>query len=361
MRARHLAPALLTLGIVPTLAGCAHDAGQPDGQPAASAAASQAEPPADAATPDAAPQQQAQQQQQPQAHATAKAEPQAAGQAAPAAPAAQAAPAGPSSSGTLAAARLPGEPLPEDCTFHTTDSGLQYAVVRTGKEGEGCTSTDIVTVHYTGYLLDGTRFDGTPAGMPARFPAANLIEGWQEALGRMTPGTKLKLRVPSELAYGETGIDGVIPPNADLVFDMELVAAEPGPQPRPAPAPLPVPAFERPADDELTTTESGLAYRVVTAGTGATPVATDTVTVHYAGWLTDGKPFDNSYERGEPASFPLDRVIAGWTEGLQLMREGGTSIFVIPSELAYGERGAGGTIPPGATLVFRVELLSIDG
>jgi peptidylprolyl isomerase len=254
-----------------------------------------------------------------------------------------------------APASLPGATLPEDCVFVTTATGLKYAVLAKGRDGEGCSSNDTVTVLYTGYLTDGTRFDGTEANAPATVPAGNLIEGWKEALGLMTPGTKLKLVIPWKLAYGADGYPGVIPPRADLVFDMELVEAKAGP------TPLAVPAFVKPGEGELRTTDSGLQYMVVSAGTGRTPAETEQVSVHYAGWLTDGTLFDNSYARGEPTTFPLNRVIPGWTEGLQLMQEGGTSIFVIPSELAYGDRGAGATIPPGATLIFRVELLKIGG
>jgi peptidylprolyl isomerase len=260
-----------------------------------------------------------------------------------------------------ATSQLPGTALPANCTFETTPSGLKYAVLAQGSDGNGCQITDTVTVHYTGYLLDGQRFDGSQPGSPATFPAAAVIDGWQEALGMMTPGTKLKVVVPSKLAYGKRGIEGLIPPDSDLVFDMELVAVKAGPKLPQAPTPLPVPAFELPADSEMTATSSGLQHKVVTAGSGRTPAATDTVTVHYAGWLTDGTLFDNSYARGEPTSFPLNRVIRGWTEGLQLMQEGGTSIFMIPSDMAYGPGGAaGGLIPPNATLIFRVELLSVD-
>jgi len=119
------------------------------------------------------------------------------------------------------------------------------------------------------------------------------------------------------------------------------------------------PAFSLPADDACTATASGLKYEVVNAGTGNKPGASDNVTVHYAGWLTDGTPFDSSYGRGQPATFPLNAVIAGWTEGVQLMPQGSTYRFVIPPDLGYGSRGAPPTIPGGATLVFQVELLSI--
>lgn len=108
----------------------------------------------------------------------------------------------------------------------------------------------------------------------------------------------------------------------------------------------------------VTVTESGLQYSVITEAEGPKPTAEDTVTVHYVGTLIDGTEFDSSVKRGQPATFPLNRVIPGWTEGLQLMSVGEKYQFVIPADLAYGEQGAG-SIPPGATLLFDVELLEI--
>ena len=104
---------------------------------------------------------------------------------------------------------------------------------------------------------------------------------------------------------------------------------------------------------------SGLQYQVLTATEGRKPTATDNVKCHYEGRLTDGTVFDSSYRRGEPATFPLNGVIAGWTEGLQLMGEGSKFRFFIPYHLAYGERGAGASIPPYAALIFDVELLEV--
>ena len=112
--------------------------------------------------------------------------------------------------------------------------------------------------------------------------------------------------------------------------------------------------------DGVRTTLSGLQYEVLDATLGQKPKAADTVRVHYEGTLIDGTVFDSSYRRGEPVSFPLNQVIKGWTEGLQLMSIGSKYKFYIPYNLAYGERGAGQQIPPYATLVFTVELLGIE-
>ena len=109
------------------------------------------------------------------------------------------------------------------------------------------------------------------------------------------------------------------------------------------------------------TTSSGLVYRSTKDGSGPSPTAADTVRVHYRGTFLDGKEFDSSYSRGQPATFPLGRVIPCWTEGVQLMKVGGKARLICPPGIAYGTRGAGGTIPPNATLHFEVELLGIKG
>jgi FKBP-type peptidyl-prolyl cis-trans isomerase FkpA len=113
------------------------------------------------------------------------------------------------------------------------------------------------------------------------------------------------------------------------------------------------------------TTSSGLVFKLMKAGTGPSPTASDTVKVHYRGTLADGankgKEFDSSYSRGQPLEFPLNRVIKCWTEGVQMLKVGGSARLTCPPSIAYGERGAGGVIPPNATLTFEVELLGIAG
>ena len=110
------------------------------------------------------------------------------------------------------------------------------------------------------------------------------------------------------------------------------------------------------------TTPSGLVYEVITEGTGAQPKATDTVRVHYRGWFPEsGKEFDSSIARGQPIEFPLGGVIPCWTEGVQKMKVGGKAKFTCPASIAYGSRGAGGVIPPNATINFEVELLGVKG
>jgi len=235
---------------------------------------------------------------------------------------------------------------------HTTASGLKYEILTEGT-GASPTAEDNVTVHYEGTLLDGTKFDSSyDRGETITFPLNRVIPGWTEGLQLMKEGAKYKFTIPSELAYGKQGAGGVIPPNATLIFTVELfkVEVDEGKQ------------FlkENGAKDGVKTTASGLQYKVLLEGAGKSPKATDRVTVHYEGALIDGTVFDSSYKRGEPIDFGLNQVIRGWTEGLQLMKEGAKYKFFIPSDLAYGPQGSPGAIPPNATLIFKVELIRVN-
>ncbi|NND77824.1 MAG: FKBP-type peptidyl-prolyl cis-trans isomerase [Flavobacteriales bacterium] len=246
-----------------------------------------------------------------------------------------------------------------------TASGLQYEVIE-ASEGEKPLATDEVTVHYTGTLLDGTKFDSSvDRGEPTTFPLNRVIPGWTEGVQLMSEGSKFRFYIPSELAYGERGAGADIGPNSTLIFDVELLKIMKKEPPMPSKmGPSEAPDFtsfeENGARADVETTDSGLQYRVIVAADGAKPNATDEVTVHYTGMLTDGTKFDSSLDRGQPATFPLNRVIKGWTEGVALMSPGAIYRFYIPSSLGYGAQGAGDRIPPNSTLIFDVELLKIN-
>jgi peptidylprolyl isomerase len=224
-----------------------------------------------------------------------------------------------------------------------TSSGLASRVLKPG-DGKGHPgATDMVKVHYTGWTTDGKMFDSSVArGEPAEFPLDRVIKGWTEGVQLMVPGETRRFWIPEALAY-----QGRRDPKGMLVFDVELISFKASPTVAPPDVKAP------PADAKKTA--SGLAYKVLQPGTGTVhPKATNQVTVHYSGWTTDGRLFDSSVMRGQPATFPLNGVIAGWTEGVQLMVVGEKTRFWIPEKLAYE-----GKSEPRGLLVFDVELLGI--
>jgi FKBP-type peptidyl-prolyl cis-trans isomerase len=234
-----------------------------------------------------------------------------------------------------------------------TASGLALKVLTPGKAKEHPGPEDKVTVHYTGWTTDGKMFDSSVArGEPTSFRVSGVIKGWTEGLQLMTAGEKARLWIPGKLAYGDAPAQPGMPAGM-LVFDVELIDFTAAPKPPTVPTDVKAP----PAAAKKT--ESGLAYRVLQKGKGARhPAATDTVKVHYSGWTTDGKMFDSSVTRGEPATFALNRVIKGWTEGVQLMVEGEKTRFWIPADLAYGSSPRPGA--PSGPLTFDIELLEIQ-
>jgi len=211
-------------------------------------------------------------------------------------------------------------------------------------DGTAVVSGDLVTAHYTGWVYtDGVKaeepFDSSVSrGEPANFPigVGRLIKGWDIGLIGMKVGGTRELIIAPELGYGEMERPG-IPANSTLIFDIEL---------------LDIPSLE--IIDTL-------------VGTGATAEAGDKVEMHYTGWLyvdgEKGEKFDSSHDRNQTFPFQLGagQVIPGWDKGVAGMQVGGKRTLIIPPELGYGPRGAGGVIPPNATLMFDVELMGIEG
>ena len=232
-----------------------------------------------------------------------------------------------------------------------TASGLASKVLQAGKGDKHPAAADTVTVHYSGWTTDGKLFDSSvKRGQPTSFQLNGVIKGWTEGVQLMVEGEKRRFWIPAGLAYGENPGGGR--PGGLLVFDVELISIKQAPKP---PA---VPEDVAAAPGSAEKTASGIASRVITKGKGTIhPKATDQVRVHYSGWTTDGKLFDSSVTRNEPIVFPLNQVIPGWTEGVQLMVEGEKRRLWIPGKLAYGENPPAGA--PAGTLVFDVELLEI--
>ena len=191
---------------------------------------------------------------------------------------------------------------------------------------------DKVQVNYTGWTTDGKMFDSSVArGQPASFWVNQVIPGWTEGLQLMVVGEKRRMWIPANLAYGRGRHAG---DPGELGAARSTSSSSTSRRPRSLPVPTDVAA----APANATKTASGLAYRMLTPGkdpNAAKPGPTSMVQVNYSGWTTDGKMFDSSITRGQPARFPLNRVIKGWTEGLQLMKVGDKMRFWIPGKLAY--------------------------
>ena len=225
-----------------------------------------------------------------------------------------------------------------------TASGVVSKVIKAGTGTVHPSGSDIVNVDYSGWTTDGKMFDSsTLRGKAADIPMDKVIPGWSEGLALMVEGETRMMWIPEELAY--KGRQGA--PAGMLVFEVSLNSIKSAPK---APADVAAP----PADAKKTA--SGLASKVLTKGTGTVhPTATTKVEVHYSGWTTDGKMFDSSVMRTKTSSFGLNAVIAGWTEGVQLMVEGEKRRFWIPEALAY--KGQAGR--PAGMLVFDIELVKI--
>lgn len=236
------------------------------------------------------------------------------------------------------APKMPEFPKGNPDAVKACESGLKYEYLKHGT-GAMVGADAAGSFRYAIFGTDGRLFECTEqqGNKLAGTTKSLRPEFLRELLPTVKVGDVLRLEVPKSM-LGQNA--------PDTVWEVELLAI------------TEVPKFTMPDAKKLVTTDSGLQYEVVKAGTGKTPTLSSTVLAHYTGWLTDGTMFDSSVVRGEPTEFPLNGVIKGWTEGLQLMQEGGIYKFVIPAALGYGSADQG-TIPPNSTLVFQVELVKV--
>lgn len=268
--------------------------------------------------------------------------------------------------------------------YKTAQDGFYYTVAAAGSDRKP-QAGDYVKVHYTGTLLDGTKFDSSlDRNEPIEFQIGkgSVIPGWDKGIALFGKGGKGTLYLPAALAYGERGAGKVIPPNADLIFEVEVLDIKTeqeyqnnrkAEQDQRAAAQKMAAAQQIETDKKLIEdyakannltlkqTPSGLYYLLSKEGTGKQAEAQKTVKVHYTGMLLDGKKFDSSLDRNEPIEFKLGvgQVIKGWDEGIALFREGSKGTLLIPSGMAYGPRAVGGVIPANAVLRFDIELIEV--
>ena len=255
-----------------------------------------------------------------------------------------------------AAPAATGIPAPADVAeapkdAEKTKSGLATKVIEKGTGTRRPKPDDSVLVNYTGWTKDGKMFDSSVTqGKPSSFGVTEVIPGWTEGLQLMVEKEKRRFWIPAALAYGDTPRQPGAP-SGPLTFDVELLEIRGMPD-----APTDVAAPPKDAKK----TASGLFYKVVTKGKGTDhPKASDTVVVQYTGWSKDGKAFDSTAKRGEPARFKLSQVIKGWTEGVQLMVTGEKTRFWIPGDLAYGDTPKRPGAPSGQ-LTFDIELVEVQ-
>jgi peptidylprolyl isomerase len=252
------------------------------------------------------------------------------------------------------AAVMPAEPTDaliallggyDPAKIETTPSGLRYIIYEAGS-GDTPKANDTVNAHYTGYLADGTVFDSSvERGTPFSFPLGQgrVIPGWDEGFTLLRPGGKALLIIPPDLGYGEFGA-GSIPANATLFFEVELLDVVVSLPPKPV------------ADNEYTTTESGLRYYDFVVGNGATPQPGDVVSIDFTYWDSAGEPFGSSAEAGQPFSFPvgIGRMFPGLDEGVSTMQVGGERQLYIPGALTEGTG-----LPAGSDFIFEIVLRNV--
>lgn len=234
-----------------------------------------------------------------------------------------------------------------------TDDGLEITDNEVGS-GDEAEPMDFLTIHFEGTLESGEVFESTferDEPITVQVGSGQLpIEGWDQGLVGMREGGKRSLVIPPNLAFGEEGVEGFIPGGENIYMDIELLSINKPPEPWDY------------NEADLQSTEAGLQYYVHEEGGNEEPEAGDMIRVNYSGFLEDGTMFDSSTLRDEPFVFTVGegQVIPGWDEGLLDMSVGEKRTLIIPPEMGYGPNGAGGVIPPNATLIFDVELLAIE-
>lgn len=241
---------------------------------------------------------------------------------------------------------LPHVPWPtDDSQIQRSESGLAWHVIEPG-DGKPVGSK-VAICEFTLRNLGGGYVAGSPSTQVGPLTIGTPQPRFRfltEAAQHLSLGSRVLFQVPPDLAFGQQAVSPSLPGNSVSLWQIQVVQI--------------APEFVLPPDDELTSTATGLKYKVLRAGTGERPTAADAVKAHYTGWLPDGKKFDSSWDRGQPTEFTLRGVVAGWTEGLQLVQEGGSILLVIPPSLGYGAGGKG-SVPGNATMVFIVDLVEV--
>ncbi len=245
----------------------------------------------------------------------------------------------------------------KEADYTVTDSGLKYYDFETGK-GPEAKAGQLVSVHYTAWREAGEVFDSTlDRGRTFNFilGAGHVLPGLDEGVAGMKVGGYRQLFIPPALGFGKQGYGLLVDPTENIVYEVMLVDVQPPPPPSPD-------APRKVAEEDYTVTKSGLKYYDFKTGNGPEARKSQMAEIHYTGWLTDGTKFDSSLDYGNPMQIPVGvgGALPGLDEGILGMRVGGARQLIIPPDLAYGQAGVEGFIPPNATLIFEIELVDVQ-
>jgi FKBP-type peptidyl-prolyl cis-trans isomerase FkpA len=238
-------------------------------------------------------------------------------------------------------------------------SGIYYQVVEPGTGATPALNSNVYTT-YTAKLLNGTQFDQSTNADVTGWALDSLIEGWQIGLPLIKKGGRIKLLIPSSLAYSCNGKGATIPPNSVLYFDITLVDVTQGCKLAPIQSEEPqIVAYATANNINAVKDSSGIYYQIIDSGTGVKPTLNSKVSVTYTGKFLNGTIFDQSTNAAN-SIFTLNGLMKGWQAGLRLIKKGGRIKLIVPSSLAYGCNGAGTTIPPNSILFFDISLVDVQ-